>query len=298
MIGRRVVAAGVVVAAVTVGGIAGAVIGIPGLSSASTSLTNTPSSTVAPNAGRQFHGFPGPSLGAGKDVLDAAAKALNLSTKELLQKVSDGKTTIADVAKQQHVPVQDVIDAMAAVAKDDISKIVNNPFPGHGHFGPGGKHEGPGFGFGGGARASLRTSFDAVAKALGVTSDQLRSDLRDGKSIADIAKSKNVDVNGIIDTLVGEAKSRIDAAVKAGHLSSGSGVETRVESPRHDLGVGEQFPSEAGRTFRRARWARRPPRFRAGRPRWSGRAAPRGRSVELTANTHFLSTRPVNLRSG
>ena len=56
-------------------------------------------------------------------MLDAAAKALNLSTEDLLEKLSDGKTTIADVAKQQHVDLQTVIDAMEAVAKHDISKI-------------------------------------------------------------------------------------------------------------------------------------------------------------------------------
>ena len=57
------------------------------------------------------------------------AKALNLSTDELLEKLSDGKTTIADVAKQQNVDVQTVIDAMAAAAKSDINDMVNNPLP-------------------------------------------------------------------------------------------------------------------------------------------------------------------------
>ena len=111
MIGRRMVAAGVVVAAVTTGAVAGALIGIPGLSGASSSpnvstvghrtTTNTPDGR-APTVTR----FPGgASFGAGKGVLDAAAKALNLSTEDLLKKLSDGKTTIADVAKQQNVPL-------------------------------------------------------------------------------------------------------------------------------------------------------------------------------------------------
>ena len=36
-------------------------------------------------------------------------------------------------------------------------------------------------------------------KALGVTQQELMQDLRNGKSIADIAKDKNVDVNKVID---------------------------------------------------------------------------------------------------
>ena len=143
MKGRRIITAGVVVAAIAGGGVAGAVIGVPGLSGASTSSTTTPKATTSPAAGPHFGRFGGfgPAIGSGKGVLDAAAKTLNLSTTDLLQKLSDGKTTIADVAKQQKVDVNDVINAMDAVAKTDISNIVNNPFPMLPRF--------PGKGFGG-----------------------------------------------------------------------------------------------------------------------------------------------------
>ena len=62
-------------------------------------------------------------------LLDAAAKALNLTTQQLTEKLSDGKTTIADVAKQQNVDVNTVIDAMAAADKARIGDIVNKPWP-------------------------------------------------------------------------------------------------------------------------------------------------------------------------
>src|SRR5262245_30892407 len=107
MQGRRMIAAGVVAGAVAVGGVAGALVGIPGLSGATTSSDasgssgssgssgpsgSTPSSE-APYDGGHFPGFFG--MHKGDDgVLAAAAKALNLSTEELLQKLSDGKTTI------------------------------------------------------------------------------------------------------------------------------------------------------------------------------------------------------------
>jgi hypothetical protein len=231
---RRIAAAGVVMAAVTVGGVAGAVIGIPGLSGASSSppavsTANTGESTPTPvpHAG----GFGG-AFGADKGVLDAAAKALKLSTKDLLAKVSDGKTTIADVAKQQNVDPQTVIDAMVAVAKTDISDLVNNPFPAGRHFKGGGQY-GPGaFGFGFGIRG-LGDSVDGVAKALGISSSDLFKDIANGQSLADIAKSKNVDVGKIVDTLVTDAKSRIDAAVKAGHLSQDEA--TKLESNLKDM---------------------------------------------------------------
>jgi len=229
MIGGRFVAASVVVAAVAAGGVAGAVVGIPGISNASSSSTPASQSKAVPNEGREFRGFPGPSLGAGKDVLDAAAKALKLTTTDLLAKLSDGKTTIADVAKQQNVDVQTVIDAMTAVAKDDISKLVNNPLPmpfGKGGRGPG--HGGmPGLGIG-----RVRASLDTVAKALGMSTADLRTALATGQSVADIAKSKNVDINTVIDTLVNDATTTIDQAVKAGHLNQDQA--TKMKSKLRD----------------------------------------------------------------
>jgi hypothetical protein len=222
MIGRRLIAGTAVVAAVAAGGVAGAMIGIPGTSGASPSSSSSTSTTTKSKDATDAPGhrgrFGGAVIGADKDVLAAGAKALNLSTEALLAKLGDGKTTIADVAKDQGVPVQDVIDAMAAVAKSDITDLVNNPLPGPPNFaGKPNIKGGAGFGpFGGGLREN---KIDPAAKALGITTDELMQDLRDGKSIADVAKAKGVDVNTVIDAIVKDAQSKIDAAVKDKHLT-------------------------------------------------------------------------------
>ncbi len=236
MLGRRVVAAGVVVAAVTTGAVAGAIIGIPGISGASNSpnvvtaasdstTTTTPGSPDGRHHMRGFHR-------AGGDVFAAAAKALNLSTEDLLKKLSDGKTTIADVAQAQNVPLSDVTDAMKAVADKQIDDMVNKPFPTRPDF-KGGRHFRGGPGFGGGFIGGLRGSFDNLAKALGVTPDALKSDLADGKSIADIAKANNVDIDTVINSLVTDATAKIDQAVKDGHLTQDQA--DKIESGLKDM---------------------------------------------------------------
>ncbi len=226
MNGRRMIAAGVVAGAVAVGGVAGAVVGIPGLSGATTSSgasgpsgsSPTTPSSESPSGDHDFRGFFGLRMGD-DGVFAAAAKALNLSTEELMQKLSDGKTTIADVAAQQHVDVQTVVDAMDAVAKQNIEDLVNNPLPTPPDvsipFGPKMRH---GFGFAFGL-PGMHDFLDPIAHALGITTDELRSDLQNGQSIADIAKAKNVDLNTVVGALVKDAQSKLDQAVKDEKLS-------------------------------------------------------------------------------
>jgi hypothetical protein len=228
MIGRRLVAGTAVVAAVAAGAVVGALIGVPGMSGASTAPTST---TTKANDAPHIRGV-GPFIGAGKDVLDAGAKALNLTTEQLLTKLRDGKTTIADVAKQQNVDVQTVIDAMAAAAKSDITDMVNNPLPVPPKF-EGGFKGGPGLGFGHRGGGVFGGKLDGAAKALGITTDQLMTDLRNGQSIADVANAKNVDLNKVIDAMVSDAQSEIDAAVKDGHLTQDEATKLKQDLKSH-----------------------------------------------------------------
>jgi hypothetical protein len=207
LITRRVlVSSSIVVAAVLVGGLVGAVVGVPALSGASPSPTTVPANKAHP-------------MGPGGEIA-AAAGALGLTPQQLLDKLSDGKTTIADIAAQQHVDINTVIDAMANADRDRIKKIVNSPWPpfgfGHGKIGAGfAPHFGPRMGFGLGGPMAL----DAAAKALGITTQDLATQLRSGKTIAQIAKSKNVDVNNVINAMTAEVNQKIDQAQANGKLS-------------------------------------------------------------------------------
>jgi hypothetical protein len=203
-----------VLAAVGIGSAAAAIVAVPGLSGAQSFPAAV---AVAATSGSTSTTVPGkPAFHMERDgLLEAAAAALHLTPEQLREKLSDGKTTIADVAKQQGVDVNTVIDAMVNADRERITDIVNNPLPpkpfGPDNFGgPGGPH----FGFG-----IIGRGLDAAAKALGITTDELKSDLEKGMSIADIAKSKNVDVNKVIDALVADANAKIDTAVKDGKLS-------------------------------------------------------------------------------
>jgi hypothetical protein len=194
MIRPRLVAPLAIVAAVVVGGVVGAILGVPGLSGAQEPTTAQPA--VAPS-------WPHAGWRAGGE-LAAAAKALDLTTAQLLDKLSDGKTTIADIAKEQNVDVNTVIDAMAAADRQRIEDMVNNPLPKFGgRFGP---HMRKGLAFGG------AMALDSAAKALGMTPRELMTELMNGKTIAQVAKDKSVDVDTVISAMVASANARIDQA--------------------------------------------------------------------------------------
>jgi hypothetical protein len=69
---------------------------------------------------------------------------------------------------------------------------------------------GPGMGHGGGM------GLDAAATALGITADELRTELQSGKTIAQVASDKGVDVQTVIDAMVAQLKTHLDEEVAAG----------------------------------------------------------------------------------
>lgn len=60
---------------------------------------------------------------------------------------------------------------------------------------------------------------EVVAGILGIGVDELRSALRDGSSISDVAESVGVDVRVVVDALVDELRAHLDLAVEYGRLT-------------------------------------------------------------------------------
>src|SRR5207253_1113157 len=89
------------------------------------------------------------------------------------------------------------------------------PVPGKGPFAPG---------FGLRAGASLQV----VAKDLNMTPADLKTALKGGQSIAALAKSKNVDPQKIINDLVTDATTRIDAAASSGKVNAAQAAKMKA----------------------------------------------------------------------
>ena len=79
------------------------------------------------------------------------------------------------------------------------------------------------------AKADRPSPLATVSKALGITEAELKTELQAGKSIADVAKAKNIDIATVKAALVAEAKAHIDAEVAAGKHTAAEGVTKLAE---------------------------------------------------------------------
>jgi hypothetical protein len=78
---------------------------------------------------------------------------------------------------------------------------------------------GPGLGMRHHMFGMLGRGLDAAASYLGLTEEQLRTQLENGKTLAEVAKAQNKSVDGLVDAVVADAKQHLDAAVKAGRIT-------------------------------------------------------------------------------
>jgi hypothetical protein len=81
-----------------------------------------------------------------------------------------------------------------------------------------------------GARGGL---LKTAATYLGVTNAQLVTDLRAGKSLAQVATAKSKSVDGLKQALLAALKQKVDAAVAAGRLDAARAQKLLERAPAH-----------------------------------------------------------------
>lgn len=173
-------------------------------------------------------------------ALQVAADTIGVSTDELRQAVQGGQT-VAQVAESKGVDPQQVTAAIVAAATGKIDEAVANDRidaaraamlkeklpqavdrlvnatrkpPGEGgsdqRAGKAGRHER--------RQRAAGAALDTAAGALDITSDELASKLKSGKSIADVAQEAGVELPKVTGALVDAAKRKIAEAVESGRL--------------------------------------------------------------------------------
>jgi hypothetical protein len=178
-------------------------------------------------------------------VIADAAKQLGIEPAKLsdaLKKALENRVDAAVAAGRMTKAEGDALKAR--IESGDAPLVGGGPFHEFHHFG-----HAPGL--------------EAAATYLGLTEDQLRTELQSGKTLAQIATAHGKTADGLVNALLDAAKKKLDAAVAAGRLTRAdadsmlSGLEERIT----DL-VNGRFPRPFGdRGFRGFRHGP-PPLFR------------------------------------
>jgi hypothetical protein len=194
-----------------------------------TTAAATPS---APKAGRPSQQDMSEAAQYFMPVISAVSTTLNLSPLEIASQLQAGKS-VADIAKAQNVDLQKVKDALTGAVKTQLDAVVKA-----------GKATQPQADKVGqtlniwvdellnASTASIPSNvshkdlesyatpiLNATASALNLTPEQLKSEVQAGKSLADIAKAQNVDLQKVKDAALNSGKTQLDAAVKAGKVT-------------------------------------------------------------------------------
>jgi len=92
---------------------------------------------------------------------------------------------------------------------------------------------------GGGARGWLKAhrkeirkqGIETAASTIGISTDELKQDLKNGQSIAEIATAHNVDPQTVATALVTKVDTAIDQAVTAGKVTQARGDALKAKVP-------------------------------------------------------------------
>jgi hypothetical protein len=190
-------------------------------------------------------------LAAGAGAALAVAGAGGAFAATQLTPKEESAAIVEDAAKQLGVEPKELGDALRQAFENRIDQAVEDgtlsaeaaerlkerleagdvPLVGGALLRPGLKGHGPWHRAG----LALRFGLDAAADYLGLSSDELRAALREGKSLAEIAQEEEKPVDGLVDALVAEQTERLNEAVEDGKLTDArrdeivSGLRARVE---------------------------------------------------------------------
>jgi len=144
-------------------------------------------------------------------VINDAANRLGVQPSQL----SDALKKALEDRVDEAVSSGQITKAQGDAMKKDIeSGDVPLIFPGKPGLGPG-----PGDKFGFGRMHAGGGKLDAAAKAIGITEAQLQTELQNGKTLAQIATEHGKTADDVVNALVADAQTKLNAAVKAGKLT-------------------------------------------------------------------------------
>ena len=165
-----------------------------------------------------------------------AAGAAFMSPLGVSAQTESSTTTVADtsVAQKPSAPVwvKTALDGLVKdgtltqAQRDTVESTLDAARPAHRDGGPDGGAEG----HGPGGRHGRGPGLEAASTALGMTADELRTELEGGSTIAKVAEAKSVDLQKVIDAIVADMSTHIDQGVTDGRMTQAEADARKADS--------------------------------------------------------------------
>ncbi|RIK39043.1 MAG: hypothetical protein DCC58_15855 [Chloroflexi bacterium] len=149
-----------------------------------------------------------------QDFLDRLAGKLGITTEELNTAIEAAGNETVDAALANG----EITEDQAAALKERIADGNAFRFGGFGH-GKWRHFGGPGLGL------------ETIATTLGMTTDELRAELKAGTALTDIITAQGSTVEQVVDALVAEAEARLAEKVAAGDITQAQADALLAELP-------------------------------------------------------------------
>jgi ribosomal protein S20 len=163
------------------------------------------------------------------------ASKLGVTVETLQQDVRDAlKAVVAQLLKDGKLTQTQADSANTRIDKQLFDKGMFGPFGG-----------GRGFGMRGGMFAGGNAEMAAAAAKLGMTTQELMTELRSGKTLADVAKEKNVTADELKAAIITAVTAQLDQAVKDGKLTQAQAdqLKSRLDS---QIDLNKSWPNGGG----------------------------------------------------
>ncbi len=237
---------------------------------------------MIPFGGRMVGGGPmaghGPFQGGHQGLVKVTAEVTGLSEDEVIAALEDGQT-FAEIAEGEGVDPQEIVDAAIAEAESRLQEAVDEgrlteermdqmlerlaeelPERLEQPWQPGG----PMGGAFGQFSEGFWTMYDEVAETLGLTPEELFSELHDGKTLAEIAEEQGVEMEAVRDAMEAAREELMEQAI---HQAVENGRMTQEQADWLLEGLEQGF-LPGGRGFGRGRGGRRGHGGRGGGMGW------------------------------
>lgn len=153
------------------------------------------------------------------------AQKLGVTVEKLQQAIRDAlKETVGKMLSDGKITQEQADRASSGIDKMTFDRGMFGPFWG-----------GRGFGMWGGRFAFGQAELDAAAAKLGMTTQDLMAELRQGKSLSEVAKEKNVNPDDLKAAIVAAVTTQLDQAVKDGKLTQAQADQIKAQVEKLDL---------------------------------------------------------------